>query len=75
MKKQTKFEQVKSHLMTKGSITSWEAITLFKATRLSAIIHVLRHKQKLAIKTVDITEIDSNGNSCTFAKYVYTKTK
>ena len=74
MKKATKFGQVRSHIMTKGSITSLESIDLYGATRLSAIIYILRHKEKLSIKSVDMKIIDRNGHNCNFAKYVYTKT-
>ena len=35
---------VEQHLINKGSITSWEAITNYRATRLSAIIFNLRKK-------------------------------
>ena len=38
----TKTGKVLAHLQYKGSITSWEAIELFRATRLSAIIFNLR---------------------------------
>lgn len=38
----TQRQQVLDHLKTQGSITSWEAITLFRATRLSGIIFALR---------------------------------
>lgn len=38
----TQRQQVLDHLRTQGSITSWEAITLFRATRLSGIIYDLR---------------------------------
>jgi hypothetical protein len=34
---------VLQHLMEHGSITSYEAIKLYGATRLSAIIYILRH--------------------------------
>ena len=70
-KKPTKTEQVKAHLVKNGSITSWEAIQNYGATRLSAIIHVLRHKKKWNIESKDISEVDRNGNNCTFTKYVY----
>ncbi len=39
---ENKTQQVKNHLIENGSITSWEAIKLFRATRLSAIIFKLR---------------------------------
>lgn len=38
----TQRQQVLDHLKTNGTITSWEAITLFRATRLSGIIYSLR---------------------------------
>lgn len=38
----TQRRQVLNHLKTNGTITSWEAITLFRATRLSGIIYSLR---------------------------------
>ena len=44
MRRKSKKDMVLIHLQMHGSITSWEAITKFKATRLSAIIHTLRHK-------------------------------
>jgi hypothetical protein len=40
--KVTKHDLVRKHLLKKKSITSWDAITLYKATRLSAIIFTLR---------------------------------
>jgi hypothetical protein len=70
MEKITKHAQVKKHLLKKKSITSWEAITLYKATRLSAIIFNLRNTEKMDIKTTSIATKDINGNNCTFAKYV-----
>lgn len=39
----TKKQMVLKHLKTHGSITSWEAIELYRATRLSAIIYQLRN--------------------------------
>jgi hypothetical protein len=66
---QTKIAQIKKHLTKKKSITTWEAITLYKATRLSAIIHELRRSGWL-IATMHISKKDVNGNACTFAKYV-----
>jgi hypothetical protein len=70
MQKVTKTDQIKNHLKTKKHITSWEAIHLYKATRLSSIIHNLRNTD-WHIVTKDVTQKDVNGNDCTFAKYVY----
>jgi hypothetical protein len=63
----SKLEQVKSHLIKEGSIDSWTAITLYKATRLSGIIYVLRN-----IHGMDIESIISKDKSH-FATYVYAK--
>jgi hypothetical protein len=66
---QTKINQVKKHLLKKKSITSWDAIIQYKATRLSAIIFNLR-KNGWDIVTNNITSKDKDGNSSTYAKYV-----
>ena len=60
---------VKGHLIQKGSITSWEAIQEYGATRLSSIIFNLR-KAGYNIITQDIAFTDRFGNSGTYAKYV-----
>ena len=44
-------KMVLRHLQEHGSITSYEAIQLYGATRLSAIIFVLRHREGLDIVT------------------------
>ena len=69
MQKQTKSQQVLKHLQKRKSITTWEAIMLYKATRLSAIIHSMR-KKGMSIVTKSIKSKDVNGNEVTFAKYV-----
>ena len=61
------------HLLEKGSITSWEAIKEYGATRLSAIIFNLRHKYGLNIITDDIEFIDRFGSKASFAKYILIK--
>ena len=43
MKKKSKKDLILIHLQMHGSLTQWEAIEKFKSTRLSAIIHTLRH--------------------------------
>jgi hypothetical protein len=66
--KTTKHNQVKEHLKTKRTITSLEAIKLYSATRLSAIIFTLR-KNEWDITTTPITIKDRNGETCTYGKY------
>jgi hypothetical protein len=41
---ESKTKKVANHLIKKKKITSWEAIIQYKATRLSAIIFILRDK-------------------------------
>ena len=64
----TKTNQVKEHLLERGSITSWEAIQLYRATRLSAIIFNLR-KAGYIIESEWQEGIDSNGNQVRYVKY------
>lgn len=73
MEKVTKQSLIQKHLTKKKSITSWEAIMLYKATRLSAIIHGMK-KRGYDIVTKSIKSKDVNGNDCTFAKYVLIST-
>lgn len=76
-KRTTKTSQVHDHLIAKGSITSWEAIELYCATRLSDIIFRLRkvgeETNSFEIKTVEIDFVDRLGNKNSYAKYVYIK--
>lgn len=64
-----KAQLVKDHLLEHGSITSWEAIEKYGATRLSAIIFNLR-KQGYDIRTIMREETDRYGNTCQYANYV-----
>ena len=64
-----KAQLVKDHLLEHGSITSWEAIEKYGATRLSAIIFNLR-KQGYDIRTIMGEETDRYGNTCQYANYV-----
>ena len=51
---ETKIKMIKAHLYEKGSITSLEAINLYSATRLSAVIFTLK-KNGLDISTTPET--------------------
>lgn len=66
----TKYHQVKKHLIEKGSIDSWTAIELFGATRLSAIIFNLR-KEGYDIISVPQSSYDRNQELCNFTTYKY----
>lgn len=65
----SKTQKVIEHLLKKGSITSWDAITLYGATRLSAIIFNLRDRG-YEIDTLMIEGKDRFGNESRYAKYV-----
>lgn len=64
-----KHQLVKEHLLEHGSITSWEAIQQYGATRLASIICNLR-KQGYDIRTIMREETDRFGNTCQYANYV-----
>ena len=68
-----KTKAVLKHLEEFGSITSWEAIKEYGATRLSAIIYNLRHKYGLDIVSEIVDFTDRYGNKSNFAKYVLKK--
>ena len=65
----TKTKQVLNHLQEHGTITSWQAIQQYGATRLASIICELR-KKGYEIKTITEMTKDRNNNTCQYAKYV-----
>ena len=65
----TKTDMVRNHLEENKSITSWDAIQLYRTTRLSAIIYNLRHKG-MNIITRDRAFKDSDGSTSYYAEYV-----
>ncbi len=68
-KKLNKTEKVLEHLKEHGTITSLEAIELYGATRLAAIIFTLR-KRGFDIDTEGIPFIDRFGVKSHYGKYV-----
>lgn len=64
-----KTKAIMMHLQEVGSITSWEAIKEYGATRLSAIIFVLRHKYNMEIENEWIDFTDRFGNKSKYVKY------
>ena len=73
--KMNKTKAILKHLEEYGSITSWEAIKEYGATRLSAIIYNLRNTYNLNIMTKEVNFVDRYGTSSSFAKYVLIKDK
>lgn len=73
----TKQSQVMAHLLEHGSITSWKAIELYAATRLSAIIFNLRDigekTNSFSISTEMIEFEDKLGNRGQYANYIFKK--
>lgn len=69
MRTHNKSQLVRDHLLSKGSITSWDAIQQYGATRLSSIIFNLR-KAGYNIITQDIAFTDRFGNDGQYANYV-----
>tara|TARA_R110001583_G_scaffold58672_2_gene174682 strand:- start:1685 stop:1960 length:276 start_codon:yes stop_codon:yes gene_type:complete len=59
------------HLKTYGSITSYEAIKEYGATRLSAIIFNHR-KEGYDIDSLPLTKKTRFGRNTTISKYIYT---
>lgn len=64
-----KTQEVIKHLKRVGHITSWEAIELYGATRLAAIIFNLREKGYI-IDTIQMEGTDRYGNTSRYAKYI-----
>lgn len=63
----TKKQKVLDYMLKGNTITSWEAIEKFGATRLSAIIFEL--KDKYDIKDTWIEDVDRYGNMCKYKRY------
>lgn len=68
-----KTQKVKEHLLEKGCITSWDAIDLYGATRLSSIIFNLRGRG-FVIESVYLDDEDRNGNPSRFVNYILKET-
>lgn len=71
--KMNKTKAILLHLEEKGSITSWEAIKEYGATRLSAIIYNLRHNYNLSIESREVSFKDRYGNNSSYAEYILVK--
>ena len=65
-----KTNKIIEHLKTYKTITSLEAIELYGATRLSAIIFNLRHHYGMNIVSERIDFTDRFGSKSSYAKYV-----
>jgi ribosomal protein S8 len=70
MNELTQISDVLTHLQEKGSITSLESIKLFGATRISAIIYVLR-KRGYIIDTIIEKGKTRHNRPTQWARYIY----
>ena len=66
---ETQKEAVLAYMQEHGAITSWTAIELFGATRLSAIIYNLR-REGHEITTQMRVALNRYGHTVNFAQYV-----
>ena len=64
-----KTKAIQLHLIEKGSITSWEAIKEYGATRLSAIIYNLRYHYNMNIVSERVDFTDRFGSKSSYARY------
>ena len=71
--KMTQLQKVIVHLKLNGSITSWEAITKYDITRLSAIIYKLRHRYELDIDSTLVNTTTKSGEPVRYTIYVLNK--
>lgn len=71
--KMNKTKAVLLHLQQYGSISSWEAIKEYGATRLSSIIHNLRHKYNLNIISEKVDFTDTYGTNSYYVNYILVK--
>jgi len=63
----SKTQKIYQHLLKHETITSWEAIKLFKATRLAAIIFTFRKKGAMITNTDIVKKID--GQTTRYTRY------
>ena len=70
MNELTQINDVLTHLQEKGSITSLESIYDYGASRLSAIIYILRDRGHI-IDTVMENGKTRYNRPCKWARYVY----
>ena len=67
----TQIAHVLQHLKDHGAITSNEAIKLYGATRLSAIIFILRHDYHYDIETEWLEGTTRYGRKTKYGNYIF----
>lgn len=66
-----KTKAVQLHLIENGTITTWEAIKEYGATRLSSIIYNLRYKYDMDIRNERVFFTDRFGGKGHYDIYIY----
>tara|TARA_B100001939_G_scaffold114803_1_gene99288 strand:+ start:877 stop:1194 length:318 start_codon:yes stop_codon:yes gene_type:complete len=66
--KKTKKQKIKEHLELGNGITQKDAIELFNAYRLSAVIFDLK-RDGMKIETIDKSHVNADGQNIRFAEY------
>lgn len=67
-REENQFKKIRQHLLTKGTITSMEAINLYGCTRLASRICQLR-KKGWDIQTIICEGTTRYGDTCRYANY------
>lgn len=67
--KKTQLELVMTHLTRRGSITTWQAITEYNITRLSAIVYRLKNEQGLPIHSKLVSTTPRSGEPKRYTVY------
>lgn len=71
----SQLEDVRDHLYEHGSITTYEALSNYEVTRLSAIIYTLRHREGMEIVTITESKKSKYGNRVNYSVYKYGEAK
>jgi len=69
----SQLQKVMMHLRRRGSITTWQAITEYDITRLSAIIYRLRNEHGMSIDSTPVTTSSNDGRTKRVTVYTLNK--
>ena len=67
----SKTQKIKKHFENGNSLTSWEAIELFRCTRLAAVVSVLKDRG-MRFQTEKCSSVNSQGQKSNFVRYTCT---
>lgn len=69
---ETQTNEVLMHFQSHGSLTSWEAIDKFRATRLADIVFRLKKKGHKIVTVMEET-VNADGERKRYARYYYVR--